>query len=47
VENFVIEPFIELLSQKDMAGCQVIAAGSSFVGLKGAKRVQLNHVWKA
>jgi hypothetical protein len=46
-ENFVIEPFIELLSQKEMEGCQLIAAGSSFVGLKGAERVQLSHVWKA
>lgn len=46
-ENFVIEPFIELLSQKGMEGCQVIAAGSSFAGLKGAERTKLSHVWKA
>jgi hypothetical protein len=46
-ENFVIEPFIELLSHKEMGYCQVIAAGSSFVGLEGAERVELSHVWKA
>ena len=46
-ENFVIEPFIELLSRKGMETCQLIAAGNSFFGLEGAKRVQLSHVWKA
>lgn len=46
-ENFVIEPFIELFAGNGMEKCQVIAAGNSFVGLKGANRVQLSHVWKA
>lgn len=46
-ENFAIEPFIDLLAQDGMQNCQMIAAGSSFAGLKGAKRVPLSHVWKA
>ena len=45
-ENFVVEPFIELLSQKNMQQCQMIAAGSGFVGLQGAQRIKLTHVWK-
>jgi hypothetical protein len=46
-ENFVIEPFVDLVAQIGLKSCQVIAAGSSFAGLQGAKRVELNHVWKA
>jgi hypothetical protein len=46
-ENFVIEPFIDLLAQDGMQNCQVIAAGSGFAGLQGVKRVLLSHVWKA
>jgi chromosome segregation ATPase len=46
-ENFVIEPFVELLTQEAMHNCQVIAAGNSFAGLQGVKRVELSHVWKA
>jgi len=45
-ENFVVEPFIELLSKKGMNHCQMIAAGSGFVGLQGAARIQLSQVWK-
>jgi hypothetical protein len=45
-ENFVVEPFIELLSKKGMDNCQMIAAGSAFVGLRNAARIQLSHVWK-
>jgi hypothetical protein len=46
-ENFVIEPFIDLLAQDGMQKCQLIAAGSSFAGLQGAERVELSQVWKA
>ena len=45
-ENFVIEPFIDLMAQDGMQNCQMIAAGSSFAGLEGAKRISLSHIWK-
>ncbi len=44
-ENFVLEPFIELLGREEMAGTQLIAAGSAFEGLAGANRIELTHVW--
>jgi hypothetical protein len=46
-ENFVIEPFIDLLAQDGMQNCQMIAAGSSFADLQGVRRVALSHVWSA
>lgn len=45
-ENFVLEPFVDLLAQDEYKGCQVIAAGNAFEGLKGAHRVELSHVWR-
>jgi len=44
-ENFVLEPFLRLVSQPDKLPRQVIAAGSSFSGLQGAHRIQLTNVW--
>lgn len=46
-ENFVVEPFIDLLSQEGMENCQMVAAASGFFGLEGAHRVELSKVWKA
>jgi len=45
-ENFVVEPFIELLAQKGMESCQMVAAASGFAGLEGAHRTELTQVWK-
>ena len=45
-ENFILEPFVELLRKKEMSGCQVIAAGRSFRGLKGVHVNELTEVWK-
>lgn len=45
-ENFVLEPFVDLLAQKEYEGCQVIAAGNAFEGLKGVHRVELSQVWQ-
>jgi hypothetical protein len=45
-ENFVLQPFIELLTHQGMDNCQMIAAGSSFANLQGANRIELNTVWK-
>jgi hypothetical protein len=45
-ENFILEPFVELMNGKDFAGCQVIAAGRSFERLDGVTAVEFNEVWK-
>jgi hypothetical protein len=45
-ENFVLEPFIELLATKEFAGCQVIAAGAAFENLVGAHRIEFKKIWK-
>ena len=45
-ENFVIEPFLSLLSQPGMEFTQVIAAGSAFENLEGANRIEFHKIWK-
>ena len=45
-ENFVLEPFIELLTNKEFSGCQVIAAGAAFENLMGAHRIEFTKIWK-
>ncbi|MDE2703975.1 MAG: hypothetical protein OXI35_02835 [Gemmatimonadota bacterium] len=45
LENFAIEPFAKLLEMHNMAGCQVIVAGSSFKDLSGANKIDLTHVF--
>lgn len=44
-ENFIVQPFIELLKAPEFEGCQVILTGASFAGLTGAHRIELNHVY--
>jgi hypothetical protein len=44
-ENFVVIPFIRLLSQEGMEITQLIVAGNAFEGLEGAHRVQLTRIW--
>ena len=46
LENFVLVPFVRLLSKEGMRDAQVIVAGSSFAGLEGAHRIELRHVYK-
>jgi hypothetical protein len=45
-ENFILEPFVELLRRAEMDGCQVIAAGRSFKDLENVHRVDFTKVWK-
>jgi chromosome segregation ATPase len=45
-ENFVLEPFIELLADDQFAGCQVIAAGAAFENLAGGHRIEFTKIWK-
>jgi len=47
LENFIVEPYIELLSKEEMKGAQVIITGAAFQGLDRAYRIALNDVWSA
>jgi hypothetical protein len=44
-ENFVLEPFVDLLARDEFKGAQVVAAGAAFEDLRGANRIELTHVW--
>jgi energy-coupling factor transporter ATP-binding protein EcfA2 len=44
-ENFVLQPFVELLEKPDMQHAQLICAGSAFQNLKGINRIVLDKVW--
>jgi uncharacterized Zn finger protein (UPF0148 family) len=44
-ENFILEPFVDLLRQPEMLGCQILAAGRSFQELKGVNLHEFNEVW--
>lgn len=43
-ENFIVQPFIDLLGRDDYQGTQLIMTGASFVGLEGAHFQRLTHV---
>jgi hypothetical protein len=45
LENFVLEPFVELVSQEGMENTQVIAVGRAFEGLENVHRIELTQVW--
>ena len=46
-ENFIVEPFIELLAREEYQGAQLIITGVSFSGLHGAHRLYQSHVYAA
>lgn len=46
-ENFIVQPFIELLARQAYQGAQLIITGVSFTGLGDANRLHLNHVYVA
>lgn len=46
-ENFIVQPFIDLLAQEDYQGAQIIISGASFAGLDGAHRQHLTDVHTA
>jgi hypothetical protein len=35
-DNFIVQPFIELLAREEFSGAQMIITGASFAGLQGA-----------
>jgi hypothetical protein len=43
-ENFIVQPFIDLLARKEYLGAQLIITGVSFEALDGAHRLHLTHV---
>ena len=45
-ENYLIEPFVNLLQKPDYKDAQFIAAGRAFEGLSGINRIELNHIWE-
>ena len=42
-EDFVVQPFIDLLDSEEFERCQMIVTGPSFSGLKGVNRVTLQR----
>lgn len=43
-ENFILQPFIDLVGSENYLGSQVIITGASFKGLKDVNRLALNEV---
>ena len=46
-ENFIVQPFIDLLDREEYAGAQLIISGASFSGLENVNRIRLDHVYAA
>jgi len=46
-ENFIVQPFIDLLAREEYAGAQLIISGASFSGLGNVSRMHLDHVYTA
>jgi hypothetical protein len=46
-ENFIVQPFIDLLAQESFKGAQVIITGAAFTGLQGVTMKRLTEVFVA
>jgi hypothetical protein len=46
-ENFIVQPFIELLARKSFKGAQAIITGAAFKGLQGSHQTRLTEVFVA
>jgi DNA repair ATPase RecN len=46
-ENFIVQPFIDLLAREGFEGTQLIMTGAAFTGLEGASIRKLTHVFAA
>jgi hypothetical protein len=44
-ENFIVEPFIQLLHREDMKDCQVIFTGQAFEGIDEVNRIEFSKIW--
>lgn len=45
-ENFLLEPFLALVSAKAEVDLQIIAVGSAFEGLDNVNRIELHKIWQ-
>jgi hypothetical protein len=45
IENFILEPFIDLVGQDYMQNSQVIAVGRAFENLQHVHRIELTQIW--
>jgi hypothetical protein len=46
-ENFIVQPFIDLLARDEFIGAQAIITGAAFTGLQGAHQKRLTEVFTA
>lgn len=46
-ENFIVQPFIDLLAREEYSGAQLVISGASFSGLEEVHRKRLDHVYTA
>jgi hypothetical protein len=46
-ENFIVQPFIDLLARPVYSGAQMIITGAAFDGLEGTHRLPLAEVYVA
>lgn len=46
-ENFIVQPFIDLVNRAEYQGAQVIITGASFAGLEAVYRLHLSDVYVA
>lgn len=46
-ENFIVQPFVDLLEMEPFRDAQLIMTGASFSGLKGARFIHLSEVYVA
>jgi DNA-binding transcriptional regulator GbsR (MarR family) len=46
-ENFIVQPFVDLLGRPEFEDAQVVITGASFTGLRGVHRLDLRHVFTA
>jgi hypothetical protein len=46
-ENFIVQPFIDLLAREEYSGAQLVISGASFTGLEEVHRKRLDHVYTA
>ena len=46
-ENFIVQPFIDLLAKESFDGAQAIITGAAFTGLRGVTVTHLTKVFAA
>ena len=44
-ENFIVQPFVDLMKQDEFTGTQLIMTGAAFENLEGANFQRMTHVY--